>query len=206
MASGERIDTYYGQLKEILLRLPHQELLDAHIMRQFINGLYPPSLKAYLKKISSIILPIAYQQAKLWEEIHLGETYMSHSLAQQSYINQVGVRRNDLGNNNIPTYIQSNYVNVVPMASAPMAPMLLVEYNKVNLYGNFIPFMAYCRNKLLKRRVNQIMIEPIFGVLIVGDMDTCYLIVPLHQIYHLNVVFVVVSMKQSHVGTCKPIW
>jgi len=68
MASSEYIDTNHKRYEEILLRLPNHKLLDAHIMYQFINGLYPPKLKAYVKEICPIAttLTIVYQRVKLW--------------------------------------------------------------------------------------------------------------------------------------------
>lgn len=99
-------------------------------------GYFLPKLKAYLKEASPTTLIIAYQRAKRWEEIHLGVTYIPPNLAQNSYLDQVGVKRNDVGVAiNLTAYIQPNYVNMVPMASVPIASMFPVEQVRVNPIG-----------------------------------------------------------------------
>jgi len=88
MASGERIDSNYGQLEELMLRMPNHNYPDAHFLRQFVNGLYPPKLKAFVKEVAPADLRAAFNRAKLWEEVHLGETYVNPSGPQHSYLDQ----------------------------------------------------------------------------------------------------------------------
>ena len=132
MVNGERVDSYYGRLEEITLRLPNHNYPDAHFMRQFINGLYPPKLKAFVKEVSPVDLPTAYNRAKLWEEVHLGETYISPNLVQPSYIDQVGVKREDVENNNFTSYTQPTYINMVPVVPKQVTPIVPIEPNRVN--------------------------------------------------------------------------
>jgi len=61
MNLGEKIDSYFGPIEDILLRLPNHGLSDAHLTRQFTNGLFPPQLKAYVKEVLPANLVAAYQ-------------------------------------------------------------------------------------------------------------------------------------------------
>jgi len=123
MANGERIDSYYGRLEELMLRLPNHNYPIAHFLRQFVNGLYPPKLKAFVKEVAPADLLAAFRRTKLWEEVHLGETYVNPSVVQHSYLDQVGVKREDIGGNIIPTYAQPNYINVMPSLTKSFQPI-----------------------------------------------------------------------------------
>jgi len=47
----------------------------------------------------------------------------------------VGVRREDLGSTNMPTYNQPNYVNIVPMAIALVSPIIPIEQVRASQIG-----------------------------------------------------------------------
>jgi len=85
-----------------------------------------------VREISSTTLLIAYQKAKLWEEIHLGENNIPLMSTLHIYLEQLGVRRNNLGSNNIPTFTQPNYGNIVPMATTLTTHVILVKLVKIN--------------------------------------------------------------------------
>ena len=50
MAPGEAIDSYYGQMEDIIFRLPaNYGFTDRHIRNIFVRGLVPQRLKAFVK-------------------------------------------------------------------------------------------------------------------------------------------------------------
>jgi hypothetical protein len=66
MTMGESIDSYYGRLEDLVLRLPAgHRYNDQMQMRFFIRGLVPHRLKTYVKEITPATLNQAYRRAKL---------------------------------------------------------------------------------------------------------------------------------------------
>jgi len=64
MNTREAIDFYYHRM-EFFLRLLDHGLSNICLIRQFINGLFSPQLKTYVKDFFSCQLVVAYQWANL---------------------------------------------------------------------------------------------------------------------------------------------
>ena len=72
MALGEAIDSYYGRMEDIILRLPaNYGFNDRHIRNIFVRGLVPQRLKAFVKLDLLVDLAGTIQRAKQWEAAYV---------------------------------------------------------------------------------------------------------------------------------------
>ena len=72
MAPREAIDSYYGRMEDIILRLPaNYGFNDRHIRNIFVRGLVPQRLKAFVKLDLLADLASTIQRAKQWEATYV---------------------------------------------------------------------------------------------------------------------------------------
>ena len=72
MAPGEAIDSYYGRMEDIILRLPaNYGFNDRHIRNIFVRGFVPQRLKAFVKLDLPANLAGTIQRAKQWEAAYV---------------------------------------------------------------------------------------------------------------------------------------
>ena len=78
MAPEEAIDSYYGRMEDIILRLPvNYGFTDRHIRNIFVRGLVPQRLKAFVKLDLPADLAGAIQKTKHWEAVYLRINWIS---------------------------------------------------------------------------------------------------------------------------------
>ena len=65
MGINERVDSYYGQMQDILQRMGVHQIPDNFLMSIFIGGLYPIELKTYVKEGRTSTYAQAYAHAKI---------------------------------------------------------------------------------------------------------------------------------------------
>ena len=128
LTTSETIDSYYGRMEDILLRLPPKHGFNDEMEKSiFIRGLIP--LRAYIKEIELATLDAAYQRANFFEN-----SYTSNNESPLlSYVNLTQVKANQ----NLPSSIWMTYSPQVDSPSTIKIPML-----PANFMPSFNPPMA----------------------------------------------------------------
>jgi hypothetical protein len=76
MDMDEAVDSYYGRLEDIVLRLPMGHgFTDRHLRNIFVKGLVPHRLKSFIKLEFPATLAETYERAKHWESVYYEDTF-----------------------------------------------------------------------------------------------------------------------------------
>ena len=73
MIPSEAMESYYGQVADIIQRWPNNQLPENLILSILINGLYPPELKMFVKENQPTTIALSPARAKIWKECHYNQ-------------------------------------------------------------------------------------------------------------------------------------
>jgi hypothetical protein len=73
---GEAVDSYYGRMEDIVLRLlVGHGFTDRQLRNIFVKGLVPHRLKSFMKLELLATLAQSYERAKHWESVYCEDTF-----------------------------------------------------------------------------------------------------------------------------------
>src|SRR5665213_1953145 len=76
MGISETVDSYWGRMSDILLRMGTHQIPNNFLRNIFIGGLYPFELKIYVRERTPATREDAFALAKAWEESHVEDRYL----------------------------------------------------------------------------------------------------------------------------------
>ena len=75
MGVNEGIDSYYTRMNALLGRWNNHNLLEMYLVSTFVEGVWPETLRIYLREQNPPNLATAYTLAKTWEEARVSTDF-----------------------------------------------------------------------------------------------------------------------------------